>query len=116
MKLSKEEIRCLLYSAGLTWLLLFMISGFLIADKNIRKVGFNDDEPLLILENENHEPCYVSFRFMDKIYYLDFTIEYHLKKGIDDRIKSNLSNISKSFGKINLPQNKYVEKFRFIFN
>ncbi len=114
MRRYKKEVRYAICSFLCTLLILFLLAGFVIADKNTRRIGFGDEEPIIVLGNRVNQPCALSIRFMDKKYTLDFTDEYNLKKSIDGKIKSNLNNAQEFFSEVYFKANKCVEKIRFV--
>ena len=73
MKKCKLSIRSILYSTISTLLVLTLLSGFVIAEKNTRKIGFADNEPWFIYKDDLNEGHYVGFRFMGGTYKLDFS-------------------------------------------
>ena len=72
----KLSVRTILISALITGILLILPIGFVIAEKNTKQIGFEDNTSFLILQNSPKEK-FIDFNFMGKTYKLDFMPYYN---------------------------------------
>lgn len=91
MKNKRFSMRTITCSMISTLLLLGLFTGFVIAEKNTRRIGFADNAPWLICKDDKQEGHYIGFRFMGKTYTLDFSILYD----VTDKITEALNKVVK---------------------
>ena len=90
MKKYKLSIKSILYSAISTLLVLILFSGFVIAEKNTRRIGFADNEPWFIYKDSLNEGHYVGFRFMGETFKVDFSFIYDITNMLSENINKCL--------------------------
>lgn len=73
-----------------TQLILVLLCGLIIAERNTRKIGFGDNRPWLEVQNSQEKGHYIDLRFMDNSYKLDFDIYYSAM----DKILAQISSLS----------------------
>lgn len=66
----------------LTLLLMLFLTGFVVADRNTRKIGFGDTTPLFSTYMEEDGRCGVSLYLMGQSHTLDFTPLYRAAQWI----------------------------------
>lgn len=75
MKKDKKSLKIIL-SSMITFQLLFMLfSGFIVAEKNTRRIGFADYSPWAILKNDSQDH-FLKFRFMGQYLTINFSEPY----------------------------------------
>lgn len=75
MKKDKKSLKIIL-SSMITFQLLFMLfAGFIVVEKNTRKIGFADYSPWVILKNDD-QSHFMKFKFMGKYFTVDFSEPY----------------------------------------
>lgn len=70
-----------------TWLMLTLIMGFIIVEKNTRRIGFADNNPWFVYKDSQNDGHYIKIRFMNKPQVIDFSFIY----AITDEISHNVS-------------------------
>lgn len=80
-KFSFKTIVCSMIS---TLLLLALFAGFIVAEKNTRSIGFADNDPWFVYKDDAKNGHYVGFRFMGKLYNIDFSALYDITDKITD--------------------------------
>lgn len=93
MRKQNLSIKTILYSAISTLLILILLSGFVVAEKNTRKIGFADNEPWFIYKDNVENEHYVRFRFMGKDYTIDFSYLYDITNLISDNINNYMDKL-----------------------
>lgn len=75
MKKDKKSFKIII-SSMLTFQLIFVLfAGFIIAEKNTRKIGFADYSPWFISKNDT-EGHLIKFKFMGEYLTIDFSKPY----------------------------------------
>lgn len=80
------SIKTIFNSMISTLLLLTMLMGFIIVEKNTRKIGFADNDPWFFYKDSNEEGHYMKIRFMNKYYVMDFSCLYDLTNVISQNV------------------------------
>ncbi len=83
----RNHIRTVFYSMISTWLMLTLIMGFIIVEKNTRRIGFADNNPWFVYKDSQNDGHYIKIRFMNKPQVIDFSFIY----AITDEISHNVS-------------------------
>lgn len=78
------SIKTVLNSMISTLLLLTLLMGFIIVEKNTRKIGFADNNPWFICKDSRTDGHYIKIRFLDKSYTFDFSALYDVTDAISD--------------------------------
>ena len=96
------SIKTILNSMVSTLLLLLLVMGFIVVEKNTRKIGFADNNPWFICKDSRDEGHYIKIRFMNGFYMLDFSSVYDVTDLIAknvilgmNSVKNLAENISK---------------------
>ncbi len=78
MKNSKFSPKIILYSIITTYLIISLIAGLVIAEKNTKSVGFPNSEPMFVFKNNNDEH-FIKLMFLGNSYQIDFSnIHYYI--------------------------------------
>ncbi len=83
----RNHIRTVFYSMISTWLMLTLIMGFIVVEKNTRRIGFADNNPWFVYKDSQNDGHYIKIRFMNKPQVIDFSFIY----AITDEISHNVS-------------------------
>ncbi|MDQ5983084.1 MAG: hypothetical protein RUMPE_00082 [Eubacteriales bacterium SKADARSKE-1] len=83
----KLSWKTILISSLITGILLMLPVGFIIAEKNTKQIGFEDNSPFLVFQNSPTEK-FINFNFMGKTYKLDFTPCYNVINDVSSCIYS----------------------------
>lgn len=67
--------------------MLTLIMGFIIVEKNTRRIGFADNNPWFVYKDSQNGGHYIKIRFMNKPQVIDFSFIY----AITDEISHNVS-------------------------
>ena len=70
-----------------TWMMLTLIMGFIVVEKNTRRIGFADNNPWFVYKDSQTDGHYVKIRFMNKSQIIDFSCIY----AITDEISQNVN-------------------------
>lgn len=87
------SIKIIVSSMISTLLLLSLIIGFIIVEKNTRKIGFADDAPWIIYKNNYQSGHYVKLKFMDAFYTIDFSYLYDVTDAISQTTAKYISEL-----------------------
>ena len=68
MKILKESKKCFFTSILFTFLILLLLSGFVIVEKNIRHIAFGDNSLFMKYEFKQDNLIYISIHFMGNNY------------------------------------------------
>ena len=71
MKLSNETLRTFLCSLASTILFIFLLTGFVVAEKNTRSIAFGDNAPFFICEHDGLRLHFLKIHFMGRDYIID---------------------------------------------
>lgn len=80
------SIKTVFNSMIATSLVLFLLMGFIIVEKNTRKIGFADNNPWFIYKDSYNDGHYFKIRFMDKFCTIDFSALYNVTDTILDYV------------------------------
>lgn len=83
----RNHMRTVFYSMLSTWLTLALIMGFIVVEKNTRRIGFADNNPWFVYRDSPNDGHYIKIRFMNKPQIIDFSCIYD----ITDEISQNVS-------------------------
>lgn len=100
MRRQSLSVKTILYSAISTLLILILLSGFVVAEKNTRKIGFADSEPWFIYKDSGENEHYVKLRFMGKAYTIDFSYLYDITNIISDNINNCVDELVFKIGNV----------------
>lgn len=89
MKRHILSIRTIIHSVIATLLIMTLLMGFVVVEKNTRKIGFAESKPWLIYKDSTDEGHYLKIRFMDEFYTLDFSCVYTVTDVISQFILQN---------------------------
>lgn len=56
-----------------TLLILILLMGFIVVEKNTRKIGFADNNPWFIYKDSTFDGHYFKIRFMNESFVVDFS-------------------------------------------
>ncbi len=73
MKRRILSLKTILHSMIATLLVLTLLVGFIVVEKNTRKIGFADSKPWIVYKDDAEDGHYIKIRFMDECYTLDFS-------------------------------------------
>ena len=84
IKLQKQilSIKTIFNSMISTLLFLILLMGFIIVEKNTRKIGFADNNPWFIYEDSHDDGHYFKIRFMNESCTVDFSGIYDVTDAI----------------------------------
>ncbi len=71
MKHSNDFLRTFLCSLTSTILFIFLLTGFVLAEKNTRSIAFGDNSPFFICEHKGLKIYFIKIHFMGKDYIID---------------------------------------------
>ena len=69
-----------------TLLLLTLLMGFIIVEKNTRKIGFADNNPWFICMDSPSNGHYIKIRFMNQFYTFDFSSLYYVTDAMSEAV------------------------------
>lgn len=84
------SIRTIFNSMISTFLILTLLMGFIIVEKNTRKIGFADNNPWLIYKDSEKDGHFLKVRFMNEFFVFDFSCLYD----VTDMILENATQIT----------------------
>lgn len=87
------SIKMILNSMISTLLLLSLLIGFIVVEKNTRRIGFADNNPWVIYKNSCQSGHYVKFKFMDCFYTIDFSCLYDVTDIISQTTSKYVSEL-----------------------
>lgn len=84
VKLQKQilSIKTIFNSMISTLLILILLMGFIVVEKNTRKIGFADNNPWFIYKDSNSYGHYFKVRFMNESFVVDFSGLYDVTDAI----------------------------------
>ena len=88
----KRSFRPLIYCIGNIILIISLISGMAIAEKNIRKIAFGEDLQIVHFQKSKKNNQKISFCFLDRAFTVDFTAGYNYSKSLQEQILSRISH------------------------
>lgn len=68
MRFSKNNIKIFFCSLAGTFLLLTLLCGFILVEKNTRYIAFGDNTPFFVYQQEKNMPYFVRLHFMGSDY------------------------------------------------
>ena len=93
------SIKTIFNSMISTMMVLLLLIGFIVVEKNTRKIGFTDNNPWFVYKDSYEDGHYFKVRFLDKFFTLDFSSLYTVTDIIlenTNHISDTLKNISKN--------------------
>ena len=93
------SIKSIFNSMIATSLILLLLLGFIIVEKNTRKIGFADNNPWFIYKDSYDDGHYFKIRFMNKFCTVDFSGLYNVTDAILNYVNqfaSAVKNMSKN--------------------
>lgn len=76
MKGKISAVKTVVHSMISTLLVMTLLVGIIVVEKNTRKIGFEDNKPWLIYKDNSNDGHYLQVRVLDGLYMLDFTRLY----------------------------------------
>ena len=73
MKEKISPIKTIVHSMISTFLVIILLVGFIVVEKNTRKIGFADNKPWIIYKDNTTDGHYLQVRILDDSYTLDFS-------------------------------------------
>ena len=95
----KNHVKTVFCSMISTWLLLALIMGFIVVEKNTRSIGFADNNPWFIYKDSQYDGHYIKIRFMNKPQVIDFSCIYTITDEISQNVNKTIDiiqNIAKN--------------------
>lgn len=99
MRKKMLSIKTIFNSMISTMMVLLLLIGFIVVEKNTRKIGFIDNNPWFVYKDSYEDGHYFKVRFLDKFFTLDFSSLYTVTDIIlenTNHISDTLKNISKN--------------------
>ena len=88
MKGKISPIKTIVHSMISTFLVIILLVGFIVVEKNTRKIGFADSKPWIIYKDNATDGHYLQVRILDDFHTLDFAGLYT----VTDAIYTVISN------------------------
>ena len=77
-----ESIKTVVHSVLSTLLVMTLLGGFIVVEKNTRKIGFADSKPWIIYKDNATDGHYLQVRILDDFHTLDFAGLYTVTDAI----------------------------------
>lgn len=101
IKLQKQilSIKTIFNSMISTLLILTLLMGFIVVEKNTRKIGFADNNPWFVYKDSYTDGHYFKVRIMNESFVVDFSWIYDITDEIlknANKFTDNIKNISEN--------------------
>ena len=73
MKGKISSLKTIVHSMISTLLVITLLVGLIVVEKNTRKIGFADSKPWIIYKDNSNDGHYLQVRVLDDFYTLDFS-------------------------------------------
>lgn len=86
MKGKISAVKTVVHSMISTLLVMTLLVGLIVVEKNTRKIGFADSKPWIIYKDNSNDEHYLQVRVLDDFYTLDFTGLYTVTDAMTEAI------------------------------